>query len=129
MKKLVMMFFMIAAILTSCDNNDAASNVQDTFFAGVNSVTEIPVDFNADAMFKLDFYVNNGCGQFASFDETVEGNTHIIKILTKYEGEICTMDIPLREIIYPFNVNVAGTYTLKFLKTDGTYFTETVVVE
>jgi len=129
MKKLVMIFFMIAFIFISCDNNDAATSDQDTFFAGVNSVTEIPVDFNADAMFKLDFYVNNGCGQFDSFDEIVEGNTRIIKVLTKYEGEFCTMDIPLREIIYTFNASIAGTYTLKFLKTDGTYFTETVVVE
>ncbi len=120
---------MSAGIIVSCDNNDETNDAPMGFVAGVNSVTEIPVVGNADAMFKVDFYVNNGCGKFSAFDETSEGNTRTIKVLSKYEGEICTMDFPLIETVYSFNATTAGTYTLKFVKTDGTFFTETVVVQ
>lgn len=121
---------MSTIFFTSCEGeNEDPQNPSNFVPTGINSVTEIPGDFASGTAYKVDFYVNNGCGDFHSFDETVDGNTRTIKVLAKYVGEICTMDLPLRETTYTFNPTVPGTYTLKFLMDDGTFHTETFVVQ
>lgn len=121
---------MSTVFLTSCEGeNEDSENPNNLVPTGIHSVTEIPGDFASGTAYKVDFYVNNGCGNFLLFDETIDGNTRTIKVIAKYEGEICTMDVPLREATYTFDPVTAGTYTLKFLMEDGTYQTETFVVQ
>ena len=83
----------------------------------------------ASYTFEVGFRVLNGCGEFSSFEQTTLGNVTIIEVIAKYEGCICTQDIPLRQTVYTFNQNIPGTYILKFKMADDNYITQTVAVE
>lgn len=120
---------MCSITLSSCSDDDSDDNCISFSEAAVDAVEPIE---NADAagfLYKVYFYVGNGCGNFGSFEETVDGNTRTIKVIAKYEGCVCTEDIPLRDTVYSFNPTAPGTYTLKFVQEDNTFITETVVVE
>jgi hypothetical protein len=130
MKKLLLLFCFTVTLLISCNDNEANDDQCISYSpAVIDAVTLIPTVDMIGAVFNVAFYVNNGCGDFGSFEETIDGNTITIKVIAKYEGCVCTDDIPLRESVYTFTSATAGTYTLKFLKTDGTFITETVVID
>ena len=129
MKKLLLLCCFTTTLLTSC--NDSETNVDKCVSyepTGIEAVTLIPTADLIGAAYNVSFYCNNGCGNFGSFEKTIEGNTITIKVIAKYEGCVCTEDIPLRESVYTFTSNTSGTYILKFLKADGTFITETVVI-
>jgi hypothetical protein len=76
----------------------------------------------------VNFPISNGCGKFNKFEETINGNTIIIIVVAKYKGCICTQNFSIQSSNYVFTTTTSGIYNLKFQKTDGTFFTETVVI-
>ena len=77
---------------------------------------------------KVSFTCFNGCGNFGNYEQMVNGNTTTINVIAKYEGCICTQDVPTRQSIYSFSAPQAGTYFLKFLRTGNVYLTDTITV-
>lgn len=84
---------------------------------------------NQEILLNVDFTSFNGCGQFNKFEETVNGNETTIAVNVKYEGCICTQDLPTRRVTYKFRKAQAGTYTLKFFQSDNVYLNHTVTVQ
>ncbi len=84
---------------------------------------------NQEILLAIDFTSFNGCGQFNKFEETANGNETTIIVNAKYEGCVCTQDLPTRQAIYKFRKSQAGTYTLKFLQSDNIYLNHTVTVQ
>ena len=84
---------------------------------------------NQEILLTVDFTCFNGCGQFSNFEETVNGNETKIIINAKYEGCICTEDLPTRQVKYRFRKSQVGTYTLMFLQSDNIYLTHTITVQ
>ena len=84
---------------------------------------------NQEIIFTIDFTCFDGCGQFSNFEETVNGNETKIIVNAKYEGCICTQDLPTRQIKYKFRKSQARTYTLLFLQSDNIYLTHTITVQ
>ena len=74
---------------------------------------------------------SNGCDFIGSFEETRTGNTIAIKALSKpvAKDAICTQDAGSRTIDYQFKSSTAGTFELRFLKTDGTSVNHTVTIQ
>lgn len=77
----------------------------------------------------VSFICNNGCGQFSNFEESTSGNTTNITVNAKYEGCVCTQDLPVRETGYKFKRSQAGTYDLKFLQNENNYLNHTIIVQ
>jgi len=71
----------------------------------------------------------NGCGQFGNFEQVTAGNTTTIQVVAKYEGCICTQDVPTRGSIYTFKASQTGTYYLKFLQSGNNYITDTITIQ
>lgn len=84
---------------------------------------------NQEILLTVDFTCFNGCGQFTNFEETVNGSETKIIINAKYEGCICTEDLPTRQVKYRFRKSQVGTYTLMFLQSDNIYLTHTITVQ
>ena len=84
---------------------------------------------NQEILLTVDFTSMNGCGQFNKFEETVNGNETTIVVNAKYEGCICTQDLPTRRVTYKFRKSQAGIYTLKFFQSDNIYLNHTVTVQ
>ncbi len=84
---------------------------------------------NQEILLTVDFTCFDGCGQFNKFEETVNGNETRIIVNAKYEGCICTQDLPTRQVAYKFKKSQTGTYTLRFLQSDSVYLNHTVTVQ
>ena len=84
---------------------------------------------NQDINLTVSFGCFNGCGQFGNFEQTSNGDTTTINVIAKYEGCLCTQDVPIRQATNKFKVTQTGTYYLKFLQTGKTYLTDTIRVQ
>jgi exosortase/archaeosortase len=127
--KLFYFSFLFFTLLSCSSNDDAIDNCLEYKTAGIETVTEKP---NTDAFtypFDVGFRVINGCGAFDSFVENTVGSVTIIEVIALYNGCICTQDAPLRETVYTFTANAAGTYTLNFKMGNGSSITKTITIE
>ncbi len=84
---------------------------------------------NQEIILTLSFTCFNGCGQFGNFEQSMSGNTTTIAVNAKYEGCVCTQDLPTRQTTYKFKKSQSGTYDLKFFQTENTFLTHTIVVQ
>lgn len=128
MKNLSYLFISISFFLNACNENKTPNDCLSFVQAGTEAVSLIPIIDMIGATYKVDFPISNGCGKFNKFEETINGNARIIKVITKYEGCICTQDYSIQSANYIFTSAIPGTYILKFQKSDGTFFIETVVI-
>lgn len=105
---------LILAITISCSNTDdnESSNYELTYAISVEHPSEGIVGETLNII--VSFRVMNGCGEFGRFIERGDGLTKTIEIEAKYEGLICTMDLPIRQIKYEFTPNIAGVYVYRF---------------
>ena len=127
----VILFFSLIITLLSCnkkneDNSTCLSFTKApvTKIEGANSAL-----VNQEVILTVSFGCFNGCGRFGNFDEVITGNATTITVNAKYEGCICTQDIPIRQTTYKFKKSQTGTFDLKFLQTENTYFTHTIIVQ
>lgn len=120
----------IALFLVSCSlEHDPEPTCTQYLPTAIKTVVEKP---NADAagyLFDIGFEVLDSCGDFGSFEETIEGNVITIKLIAKYVGCNCQPGEQSRTTVYAFTQTTPGTYTLKFKATDDFYITKTVDIE
>ena len=128
MKNLTYLFISISIILNACSDSKTPNECVSFVETGIVQVALIPTADIIGAVYKVDFPISNGCGKFNKFEETINGNTRFIKVIEKQEGCICTEIFSTQSANYTFTTKTSGTYILKFLKADGTFFTETVVI-
>ena len=138
MKNLLsILFFTIMTFgLSSCNKDDETKEKEDkekvciysrpTFVVSVNSPDTGSV--NQGINIEVNFGVNNGCGRFGRFIETQSGNTRTIDVEAKYDGCICTLDLPIRTVNYEFIPTQTGNYELKFKSSPTEFITIYITV-
>lgn len=126
----IFIIFLFCIVNISCkknkDNNSCISyaNGAVTKIEGPNFAS-----VGQEITLNISFQCINGCGQFSSFEENALGNNSNIAVLAKYEGCICTQDIPTRIVPYTFKKMQTGSYELRFLQSGSTYVGHTIVVQ
>lgn len=124
--------FALAIFLPACSKSQEED---DTLCTSFNISPVIKVEgpktaaINQTIALSVYFSCFNGCGNFGNYEQTVSGNTTTIKVIAKYQGCICTQDIPTRQSTYNFSAAQAGTYYLKFLQASNVYITDTITVQ
>ena len=78
---------------------------------------------------EVDFQVFSGCGQLGRFIVTEDGNTSTIEIEAAYIGCVCTLDAPIRTVIYEFSATNPGVYELKFKSGTSEYITVNLIID
>ena len=63
---------------------------------------------------KIQYIIENSCGSFVEFEDTVIGDVTEVKIKTLYEGCNCTLEFVEEERFYPIKQDSAGSYVYKF---------------
>lgn len=124
MYKNLILILIIFGLFNSCNDDDGEEKCISTgigYVTSVNSPTSGQVD--ETIVIELDFIVINGCGDFGEFIETQNNNVLNITIEAKYEGCICTQDIPTRKINYQFSPESAGDYELNFRSSQTEFIT------
>ena len=84
---------------------------------------------NEEVNLTVSFSCYNGCGGFGNLNEVSTGNSTTIFINARYDGCICTQDVPTRQTIYKFKKSLPGTYELKFMQSGETYITHIIKVQ
>jgi hypothetical protein len=131
--KLIKHLFIYTTILLIAFNCTIKKDVDTciSFKKGPVSKVEGPVTAmpNQEIVLTVFFTCFNGCGQFGSLNETTNGNTTTIVVNAKYEGCVCTQDVPTRTTPYKFKKTQQGVYTLKFYQSDSAFINHTIVVQ
>jgi len=129
MKKYLIILSILLSINISCSENDKNDCIENklAYVTSVDSPTNGVI--NEIINIEVNFGVSNGCGQFGEFIETENGNVKIIEVNAKYEGCICTQDLPIRTVNYEFITQIPGNYELRFKSTDTDYITVNLLIE
>ncbi len=127
MKTKVLLFFLLASLI-SCSDDDSEEcigyrpeNVKEVNAPSTGQVDE-PVEI------QVKFPVYNGCGKFEKFIESGSEQSKVIEVQAKYEGCICTQDIPIITAVYEFTPSTTGVYELKFKSGETDYITVTITI-
>lgn len=84
---------------------------------------------NQNATFSLSYGINNGCGNFNSFEQSTNGDTTLVKVKTKYQGCVCTQMIGVLATPYTFNATIPRIYYFKFYQTEQTYLLDSIRIQ
>ena len=128
-------FIIIGLLVTlffSCDdneddNNDDCLSYKTAYITSVEAPATGTV--NEVVNIEVNFQVTNGCGNFEKFIETTNDNIKTIEVEAKYEGCICTTDIPIRTVTYQFLTQDSGNYELRFKSSDSEYIIVNLSIE
>ena len=109
---ILLISIVIFGIVVSCndDNECITNNIE--YVTSINSPNTGTI--NETVNIEVNFKVRNGCGRFGKFIESENGNIRNIEVEAKYEGCICTQDVPIRTVNYEFKTANSGNYELKF---------------
>ena len=104
-KIILIIAILIFALQIGCSgydnkNDDECISSQIEYVISVDSPTTGMV--NEKINIKVNFQVSNGCGDFGKFIETKKNNIVNIEVNAKYEGCMCTDNMPIRSVNYEF---------------------------
>lgn len=127
MKTKLFLFFLLA-VLVSCLDDDSEECIE----YRPENVTEVNSPstgkINESIEIEVKFAVYNGCGKFEKFIESGSEQSKTIEVQAKYEGCICTDNIPIITAIFEFTPSTIGEYELKFKSGETDYITANIAV-
>ncbi|SIQ47750.1 hypothetical protein [Pontibacter lucknowensis] len=107
----------ILLIATGCSKEDSEPPAQERPAPIVRVEAPATAQVGETVTVDVHFQVSGGCGQFGSFNVSSSGKETVIRVVAKYQGNVCTDDLPIRTAPYTFRPTEAGIYTLKFRST------------
>lgn len=111
--KLFALLAVCGSILVSCQKEDPYC--MEDKLANVGEVTyPATAAVGQPVVVEVHFVVNNGCGQFGRFHESISGLERNIIVQATYTGCVCTMEAPVRTAQYRFTPRTPGTHVLRF---------------
>lgn len=128
-KKSIFILILSMLIFTGCSEDNEPECVNYEEMAQVTSV-EAPetATVNEPVDVTVNFDVQNSCGEFASFDESITGTTRTIAVEAIYDGCSCAQVITSRTITYTFTPESTGDHVLRFQKAPDQFVEVTITV-
>ncbi len=127
---ILLISIVIFGIVMSCndDNNEEDECIINKieYVTSINSPNTGTI--NDTVNIEVNFRVFNGCGRFGKFIESENGNIRNIEVEAKYEGCICTQDVPIRTVNYEFKTTNSGNYELKFKSSPTEFITVNLTI-
>ncbi|MBI3259849.1 MAG: hypothetical protein HYZ54_10300 [Ignavibacteriae bacterium] len=129
-KKLFIAISFLGLILTTnCTSNGSDENCISYLHAKVENVSFPEFgQVNKSIPINISFQCINGCGKFGSIEETNNGKVKSLKVISKYEGCICTQELLVLNHIYDFIAIDTGIYTVNFLQPDGVIISKSITI-
>jgi PBP1b-binding outer membrane lipoprotein LpoB len=85
---------------------------------------------NQDIPIDISFQFGNSCFEFDSFQEIVEGNTRIIKVIARYNHcNYCSQGIISNKKTYSFRTSSPGNYTFNFSQGGNNFISSTLLIQ
>jgi len=123
-------YFLIIGIVfisLGCDKIDEKC-VEEKFASAI--VYEFPdsLYLSATHQLKIEYVIENSCGSFVEFEDTIVDNNTEVKIKTLYEGCNCTLEFLQEEKFYPLHQDSVGKYHYKFWMSETEFDEYTLTV-
>ncbi|MEO9531887.1 MAG: hypothetical protein ABJG68_15960 [Crocinitomicaceae bacterium] len=127
-KYLFLIGFLAALLLTSCETEGTspcteereASTIISTFPDSVKAGSNYPVN--------VQYVTESSCGEFERFEVTQNNKSFEVKMVTKYTGCSCKLELVEHQIDYNIDIGFPGTYEFRFWLAGGDYDVRTVTV-
>ncbi|MFD2248083.1 hypothetical protein [Pontibacter ruber] len=131
MKKLLHpLIFVLCLALLGCSKEDDTQIIVEK---GATPIVDVIVPEGASVgeplTMKVYFVVNNGCGRFKRFSESINGNIYTIAVHPYYVNGPCTLNVPVLEENYTFTPQAAGVYTFRFWQSNEKYLERSINVQ
>ena len=119
---------LFVSTFVACNNDDGgeAILVKRQSITAVEGLTEGTV--GQEITLTVSYQVDNACGVFERFSETVNGNSKTINIEARYTGADCGNTVTIKTQPYKVTIIQAGTYVFKFRKSETEFVTHTIVI-
>lgn len=126
--KLKLLPSILLLLIISCEKEQENNCIENKIAYVTSIISPSTGTVNENINIEVSFGVNNGCGNFGKFIETQNGNTKTIEVEARYEGCVCTMDVPTRKTNYVFKSQNSGNYILKFKSSETEYITKNISI-
>ena len=127
---LVVLF--LSTALISCSNDDDKVVDNGTTKAALATEVKGPATgkVNEELSYDVTFIVDNACGEFSKISEVTIGTEKGLQVVAKYPTGVCTQEVPEpKKTVYKFKSATAGTFDIKFKKSETEFVTAKVVIE
>lgn len=127
---LVVLF--LSTVLISCSNDDDKVVDNGTTKAALATEVKGPATgkVNEELSYDVTFIVDNACGEFSKISDVTIGTEKGLQVVVKYPTGVCTQEIPEpKKTAYKFKSATAGTFDIKFKKSETEFVTAKVVIE
>jgi hypothetical protein len=118
--------FFILMLSAACSKDDCLYYERARFIEAplpdsgfVNQVIPVPIKFACI----------NGCGQFGYFETKIDGNTISVRVIAKYEGCVCTENIPVYTETYDLKITTPGSYVVMFITDDDAFLISQILIQ
>ncbi|MFC6095208.1 hypothetical protein ACFPVY_00995 [Flavobacterium qiangtangense] len=126
LKTFALILFVSTFVACSNDDGGEAILVKRQSITAVEGLTEGIV--GQEITLTVSYEVDNACGVFERFSETVNGNSKTINIEARYTGADCGNTVTTKTQTYKVTIIQAGTYVFKFRKSETEFVTHTIVI-
>ena len=127
---LVVLF--LSTALISCSNDDDKVVDNGTSKAALATEVKGPANgkVNEELSYDVTFIVDNACGEFSKISDVTIGTEKGLQVVAKYPTGVCTQEVPEpKKTVYKFKSATAGTFDIKFKKSETEFVTAKVVIE
>ncbi|KIA98431.1 hypothetical protein [Flavobacterium sp. KMS] len=85
---------------------------------------------NEELSYDVTYIVDNTCGEFSKISDVTIGKDKGLQVEVKYPTGVCTTQVPdPKKTIYKFKSATAGTFEIKFKKSETEFVIQKVVIE
>ena len=126
--KMVAFVLFMAAGFIACDKDDDVPSIITKKSLVTNVTGATTGNVNQEIALEVTFGVDNKCGAFNKLLKETTDKTTTIEVEAKYVGSNCGTTASTKKITYKFKATSAGTYIIKFKKSNTEYITHTIVI-
>lgn len=118
----------LTGILFSCDEESPKPCTEERTTASI--IGEFPDSLQVGDTYDLSvqYVLDNSCGSFDRFDVSLTDQSFEVKMITKYEGCSCNLELSEETVEYEIDIDFPGTYEYRFWQADSDFDTRTLVI-
>jgi hypothetical protein len=117
-----------AILLTSCETEGTSPCTEERGASAIISLFPDSVQVGANHPINIQYITESSCGEFERFDVVQSDKSFEVKMITKYTGCSCKIELVEHQRDYTIDIAFPGTYEFRFWLASGDFDVRTVTV-
>lgn len=129
MKKIIF-FFLLLFVFSSCKKEkDCSEKTTELTFFATDAVMPSTAKIGETVPMNIYYDYNKGCEVFGSVNESANAFDVSISLSGNKNECACSSTLTSTSTTYNAKFHSSGTYSVKFLKADGSFISKTIVIQ